>query len=88
VTLQRQPRIVRLHPLAVVFHPDQALATELRGDHDTARPGVETVLDQLLHHRCRPLDHLASGNLIREISRQSVNLRHQPTIHNPQSTIS
>ena len=36
-------------------------------DHlDAGRPGVERVLDQLLHDGRRPLDHLARGDLVDE----------------------
>ena len=67
VPLDRQPRVLRLHPLAVVLDADQLLAAELDRDGDAARAGVERVLDQLLDDRGRPLDDLAGGDLVGEV---------------------
>jgi hypothetical protein len=38
VPLDRQPRVLRLHPLAVVFDANQLLAAELDGDGDARAP--------------------------------------------------
>ena len=49
---------------AVVTHLDQVQAAA-RGHHlDALRAGIERVLDQLLHHARRALDHLAGGDLV------------------------
>ena len=45
----------------------QAISIEVAGgdiDRDRARPRVDRVVDQLLDHRRRTLDHLASRDLI------------------------
>ena len=70
VALDRQPRVLGLHPLAVVFDADQLLAAELDGDGDAPRAGVERVLDQLLDDGRRTLDDFAGGDLVREIGRE------------------
>ena len=86
VPLDRQPRVLRLHPLAVVFDANQLLAAELDGDGDAPRAGVERVLDQLLDDRGRPLDDFAGGDLIREVRRQSrMDLGHRDSIGSPRS---
>ncbi len=78
MTLEREPRVLRLHPLAVVVDANQLLAAELDGDGDAPGAGVERVLDQLLDDGCRPLDDFAGRNLIREIGRkQAMNARHR-----------
>ena len=59
VPLERQRQLGRRDAVAVVLHPDQPLAAIGEGDVDAPRPGVERVLDQLLHRRRRPLHHLA-----------------------------
>ena len=69
VPLDRQPRVLRLHPLAVVLDANQLLAAELDGDRDAPRAGVDRVLDQLLDDRRRPLDDLAGGDLVGEVRR-------------------
>ena len=70
VPLEGEPRLVGGHPLAVVLHPHETLAAQLDGDRDPRRPGVERVLDQLLDHRRGALDHLAGGDLVRQLGRQ------------------
>ena len=68
VALDGQPRIVGLHPLAVVLDADLLLAAELDVNDDAPRAGVDGVLDQLLHDRRRPLDDFAGGNLVGEVA--------------------
>ena len=65
--LDRQPRILGIHAVAVVFDADQLLAAELDRDRDAPRPGVDRVLDQLLDDGRGPLDDFAGGDLIGEI---------------------
>src|SRR2546426_73994 len=64
MTRQRELRIGAAHARAVVADSNQALPTILDVDADRAGAGIECVLDQLLHHRRGPLDHLAGGDLI------------------------
>ena len=76
MTLDGESRILRRHPLAIVFDMNQLLAAEFHGDRDTTGTGINRILDQLLDDRGGTLDDLAGGNLIREIRRQLVNLAH------------
>ena len=72
--LDGQPRILRLHPLAIVVDANQLLAAELDGDGDAPRAGVDGVLDQLLDDGGRPLDDFAGGDLVGEIGWQPMDL--------------
>ena len=59
-------RSARRHALAVVGDADEPAAAAV-GEHvDAARAGIERVLDQLLHHARRTLDHLAGGDAVDE----------------------
>src|SRR2546422_7399305 len=70
MTRQRELRIGAAHARAVVADSNQALPTILDVDADRAGAGIECVLDQLLHHRRGPLDHLAGGDLICDLGGQ------------------
>ena len=76
VPLQRQLGVIRRHPLAVVFDAHQALAAKLDGHRDASGAGVDGVFDQLLDDRRRALDDLAGGDLVGELDREAMNLRH------------
>jgi hypothetical protein len=65
--LERQPRVVRIHPFPVVFDPDRALAAVLDGDRNPGGAGVEGVFDQLFDHRGGPFDDFAGGDLVGEL---------------------
>ena len=65
VPVERQPQLPGRDPVPVVRHPDQPLAAVGIGDVDPPRPGVERVLDELLHRRSRPLHHLARRDAVR-----------------------
>src|SRR5205814_8100614 len=47
-------------------------------DDDLTRPGVERVLDQLLHDRRRSFDHLPGGDAVDQRGRKLLN---GPAIH-------
>ena len=76
VPLERQQRIVVVHPAAVVDHANQPLAARFHFDANRARARIKRVLEQLLHHRRGPLDNLARGNLVRYIFREYAYPRH------------
>ena len=76
VPLERQQRIVVAHPAAVVHHADHALAAGLHFDAHRPRPGIQRVFEQLLHHRRRPLHHLARGDAVGYGFRQYAYARH------------
>ena len=62
--LDRKREIGPRHALAVVGDANQPPAAAV-GEHvDAARAGIERVLDQLLHHARRTLDHLAGGDAV------------------------
>ena len=73
--LERQRELAGRDAVAVVLDPDQPPAAVGVGDVDPPRPGVERVLDQLLHRRGRALDHLARGDPVR---RRRVELADRP----------
>ena len=58
-------------PAPVVGHPDPPGAARLELDGDGARPRVQAVLDELLHHRRGPFDHLPGRELARDLRRQA-----------------
>ncbi|GAB1412399.1 hypothetical protein MASR1M97_11350 [Candidatus Desulfobacillus denitrificans] len=66
VTGERQRQLVLRNAAAVVDDADLPHAALEQLHRDIARAGVEAVLQQLLHHRGRPLDHLAGGDLADE----------------------
>ena len=63
VPLEGQGQLRSRDPAAVVAHPDQRQPRPLHRHRDPRRPGVERVLQQLLHHRSGPLDHLPCRDL-------------------------
>ncbi len=71
VALDRQQRIVGLHPVAVVLDADLLLAAELDVNQQPPGAGVDGVLDQFLDHRCGPLDHFPGGNLVGQVARKA-----------------
>ncbi len=76
VTLDREPRVLRIHPFAVVLDAQRLLPAELDGDRNPPRARVERVLDELLDDRRRTLDDLAGGDLIGEVQGQAVDAGH------------
>ncbi len=72
VPLDRQPRVLRHHPFAVVLDAHLFLAAELDVDRETPGAGVDRVLDQLLDDRGRTLDDLAGRDLVREVGGEAV----------------
>jgi hypothetical protein len=64
VRRERQRQVLRRDAVAVVDDADQRPPAVLHLDQDVGRAGVDRVLDQLLHDRRRPLDHLARGDAV------------------------
>ena len=64
VALDREREVVAGHAGAVVGDADQAASAAVGHDLDVVRAGIERVLDQLLDHARRPLDHLARGDAV------------------------
>ena len=67
---QRQRQLVAAHAAAVVGDPDQPAAALLQRNLDGTRACVDGVLDQLLDHRRRPLDHLPRRDAVDHALRQ------------------
>jgi hypothetical protein len=63
VAAQRERELVAFDALAIVLDDDLPHAATGELDRDLRGAGVERVVDQLAHHRGRPLDHLAGGDL-------------------------
>ena len=71
--LDREREVGFVHAAPVVGHADEAPAARLDRDLDRPRAGVESVLDQFLGGRGRPLDHLAGGDAIDEQGIEAAN---------------
>ena len=74
--LEREPRVVGVHPAAVVRDREPPDPAPLDLHVDARRPGVEGVLDELLDDRRRPLDDLARGDLVDQDVRENRDPRH------------
>jgi hypothetical protein len=70
VARQGQRQVIGGDALAIVQHPQELDPTLLQVDLDALRPGVQAILDQLLGHRGRTLDHLPGSDLIDQVRRQ------------------
>ena len=66
VTGQGQRQVIGGNTAAVIAHAQQLDAALLDIDVDSLGAGVEAVFQQFLDHRCRALDHLTSGDLVRQ----------------------
>ena len=77
VTLEGQHGVVAHHAAAVVDHLDQLAASGLNVHANAAGTGIERVLQQLLRHRRRALDHLARGDLVGYIFGENVDATHR-----------
>src|SRR5205085_8746847 len=74
MALEREPRILRLHPFPIVFDLDLLLAAELDVNPDASRARVERVLDELLDDGRGAFDDLARRYLVGKISRKEMDL--------------
>ena len=78
VPLEGQRHVLAGHALAVVADPDEGGAVAFHQDGDLGRASVERVVHQLLHHRRRPLHHLAGGDAVDQVVRQHRDLHGVP----------
>ena len=62
--LEREAGIGGRHALPVVYHLNRGAPGIHHDDIDMAGTGIEGILHQFLHHRSRPLYHLAGCYLI------------------------
>ncbi len=84
MTLQRELRVLAIHPRAVVAHANQRLAPVLQLDADRSGAGIEAVLDQLLDDGGRPLDDFARRDLIGDGPGKYLDARAREHTHNPE----
>ena len=61
------------HALAIVDHLNQRPTRIPRHQLHRRGPRIDRILQQFLHHRRRPLNNLASGNLVGNGIGQKVN---------------
>ena len=78
---QRQAQLIGPHAVAIVEHLDQPPAAVLDAHGHAGGPGVEAVLDQLLHHRGWAFDDLAGGDLVGDQVGQQADLGNGQRTH-------
>jgi hypothetical protein len=76
VALQREDRVVAVHPFAIVRDAYQIGAAVFELHADARRPGVDRVLDELFDDARRTFDHLAGRDLVRKIVGKSEDSAH------------
>ena len=67
----------RLMPWPSSADADQASSAALHLDADAHGSSVQGVLQQLLHHRCGPVHHLAGGDLVGNLIGKDADLAHK-----------
>ena len=76
VPLEAEQRVVAIHADAIIDDPNRAAAAAPDGHLDPRRVGIERILDQLLHHRSRPLDDLPRRDLAGDVFGEEVDAGH------------
>ncbi len=69
--LKCQRQLILGNSCAVIAHANEADTSLFQLDVDTPRPGIETVLDQLLDNGGGAFDHLAGGDLVDQLIGQN-----------------
>src|ERR1051325_3379150 len=77
VPLKSQHRVVTYHPASVVTDLDEFLSARFDADLDPGSARVEGILKHFLHHRRRPLHHLAGGDLVGNSVGKNVDAAHE-----------
>ena len=62
-----QGQLLGRYAATIVRNFDQRFAAIDQAQSDVGRARIQRVFQQLLDHRCRPLDHFAGGNLADEL---------------------
>ena len=75
VALEGIGQLLGRDAVAVVVDLDAVDAAALEQHLDVPSPSIHGVLDQLLDHTGRPLDHLAGGDAVRHLRRQHPDTR-------------
>src|SRR6185312_2569795 len=81
MTLEREQRVVAAHAVAVIDDADELPAAGFNFHANACGAGVESVFQQLLHHRCGALDYFAGGDLVRYLVREDTDLSHGSSYH-------
>ena len=76
VPLQTHHRILGIHPMTVVHHPNQGDSPAMNQHINSPGAGIQRILHQLLDHRGRALHDLASRHLTGQCFRENLNSRH------------
>ena len=82
VLQHRKLRILLRHARAIVYDLDEVPAAVCDGDPDMRTPGIDSIVDELTHHRKRPLDYLAGGDLHRYFLGKDYDSTHLTTPEN------
>ena len=77
VALEGQQGVVAVHAVAVVGDADQLPPARLNLDANAVGAGVQRILQQLLHHRSRPVHHLAGGDLVGDLVGKNADAAHK-----------
>ena len=77
MALEGQQSVVAIHAVAVVGDADQLSPAAFDLDANAHGAGVERVLKEFLDDRCRPIDHLAGGDLIGNLIGKDADLAHK-----------
>ena len=77
VAIEGEECVGAIHPDPVVGDADAPPSARLEIDLQGSGGRVESVFDQFLDHRCRPLDDLAGGDLAGEVIGQDADRRHR-----------
>ena len=76
MAFEAEQRVIAAHAQAVIHHAHQTAPARLDLHHHPRGLRIERVLDQLLHHAGRPLNHLTGGDLIGHLLGQQVDAVH------------
>jgi hypothetical protein len=74
---QSQRQVLLVNARAVIPDPDKLDTAGFKINIDTSAIRIKAVFKQFLDDRCRPLNNLASGNLIRQAGIQLHNTVHK-----------
>jgi hypothetical protein len=78
VPRNRNRQLVSSDAPAIVTHPYQSNAAALDIDLNAVRTGIQAVFDEFLDDRSRPLDHLACGDLVDELTGENADWHTEP----------
>jgi len=77
VPLKGQQGVVAVHAVPVVRDANQPPPARLDFDPDPHCAGVQSILQQLFHHRRRPIHNLAGGDLVGNLIGKNTNPAHK-----------